>query len=413
MKTLLRKFFCKVNLHFVALSCCGIFGLFESLRAQEIPEGFYPVRPSGMGGAFTAVANSEDAIWTNPAGISRIKKARSRNSVHLASFPAITAGYNGEGDTFIKSVRDGEKALVSGADKIQNKPFWALASMAPVMIMEMAQSTTAVGAFSVIQTNAVVDDDNPSQARASIVMDTGGVVSFTKSNKSNRFNVGIQARYVARGAYEEYLPLATLDDREQMKKNFMDNSNKSVGLGVDAGFMWTLADFWFPTIGVSVLNIPVSGCKKDYLNPFSKKRETVCGTVFRGTINNPDALSVLDPTDIRFGISISPRITQKIGMRIALDQHHFHTLSGEQHFGYSEIPLLKTVHAGVELYTGNPLLQSPASVSMGYSQGYYTMGANLQLGILSLGFARFGRDVSNDVTPKEDIRYIGSFSLRM
>ncbi len=46
-------------------------------NAEEIPEGFTGVRSIGMGDAFTAVANDENAIWTNPAGIGRSRKARS------------------------------------------------------------------------------------------------------------------------------------------------------------------------------------------------------------------------------------------------------------------------------------------------------------------------------------------------
>ena len=385
-----------------------------SAMGQEIPENYHPVKPNGMGGAFTSVANDENAVWTNPAGIARIRKARSRSTVNLVRFPNAVFGVNSEARNFAQSIKNGKDSLVEKSSSLkESKPFWAMGGAFPMMMLDMGNMPTVLGAFSHFTTKAVIDKENPTQADTQVIWDTGAVLGIAKTSRTNRVNVGIQARAITRGAYEEYVPVVTLADREEMNRRFKANSNKSAAVAVDTGVMWTFADFWFPTIGVSVLNLPSSGCKKDYLNPFSKRRETVCGTVYHGQINNQDAISTVDPTDIRFGASITPRLSHKIGMRIALDMHHFHVLSGQNNYGYSSIPVLKTIHAGVEIFEGNPLLPSPFSLTAGFSQGFPTCGASMNLGFLTVDFAAFGRDISSTATPQSDQRFVGGLSFEI
>ena len=391
---------------------CGVASL--SAQGQEIPENYDPVRPAGIGGAFTSIANDENAVWTNPAGIARIRKARSRSTVNLVRFPNLAAGVNTEAKSFAESVKAGKDALIQKSSQLkESKPFWAMGEAFPMMMLDMSGMPAILGAFTHFTTKAVIDKDNPAQANTQMVWDTGAVFGIAKTNRTNRFNIGIQARAISRGAFEEYVPIVTLADRKEMNKRFTADSNKSTALAVDSGMMWTFADFWFPTIGISVLNMPTSGCKKDYLNPFSERRETECGTVYTGTIVNQDAISTVDPTDIRIGASITPRLSHKLGMRIAVDVHHFHVLSGQDNYGYSNIPVMKTLHAGIEIFEGNPLLRSPFSVSAGFSQGSPTFGAFMNLGYCTLEFASYGRDISSTATPQIDRRYVAGLSFEI
>ena len=376
----------------------------------EVPEHYHPVRPNGMGGAYTAVANDENAVWTNPAGISRIRKARSRKTSNLVKFPNAIAGGNKSLYTTYKADSAEGASAISGASAEDN-PFWVVAGAFPMFMFNVGRQVAAVtGAYSHTTMEAVVDSENTEQANTEIISDAGGVLGMALTNKSNRFSLGVQARSIGRYAYEGTLPVTTLTDQDLLESEFKEGSNQSAAVGVDIGAIWTLADFWFPTIGISVLNVP-TGCKKDYLNPFSKTRETVCGTVFSGNFANPDAVSTVDPTDIRFGISMTPRLSRKIALRIAAGVHHYHVTSGENNYGLSSIPILKTIHGGVELFVGNPLTPSPFSITTGYSQGFATWGVSTRLSFLSLDFASFGRDISTTSTPKEDRRYLGGVSF--
>ena len=69
------------------------------------------------------------------------------------------------------------------------------------------------------------------------------------------------------------------------------------------------------------------------------------------------------------------------------------------------------LHAGVELFTGNPLVVSPLAVRAGFNQGFVTVGGTLHLGFMTIEVASYGADVSTTAKPQEDRRYLGSFTF--
>ncbi len=393
------------------------FGLSGRAHALEIRDHFTTVLPMGMGGAFTAVSNDENAIWTNPAGISRVRKQRARHAVNKVKFPNLVGGVNPGAKAFYgamsSSVDEGELAtkISQNSAQLVDKPFWVMAGAAPLMMLNFGrQLSTALAGYSYTTMKAQVDSVNPNLTTTEIISDVGGVAGFALTNSSNRFNLGFQVRPISRYAFEDTLATSTFLDAKLMQETLKTNANVSQGLAIDGGMMFTLADFWFPTIALAVINAP-SGCKDNYLNPFSMTRETVCGTVFTGKFSNPDAISTVDPTDFRVGMSITPRFGRKLAMRLAADLHQITLTSGTSTYGLSDIPLMKRVHAGIQIITGNPLLPSPFSISGGISQGYVTAGASLRLGWLSFDVATFGRDISSTGVPYEDRRSVAGFSL--
>lgn len=390
-------------------------GLSMPSYAEEVPEHFTPVRPIGMGGAFTAVANDESSVWTNPAGIARSRKARSRGSLNLTKVPNIIAGANSEARNFYSGFSSAQdksvENVVTSMDELGDKPFWARAALFPVTLFDLGRDTPmAFGLYSNTTVKAVISKDTPEEARIEAVSDLGSVITYGFTSDSNRFNVGLQIRPIWRYAYEDRIPSEELVNKDTMKARMEADSNRSQGLGADFGMMYTIADFWYPTIGVAVLNLP-TGCRDDYLNPFTETRQTVCGTIYKGKFGNEDALSTVDPTDIRVGFSLTPRLGRKLAMRFAVDAHQLPAGTPEQSYGLQGIEASKLLHAGIELFTGNPLLVSPFALRAGYSQGFVTSGASVNLGYVSFEFAYFGRDVSSTSAPIEDRRYLGSFSF--
>lgn len=381
---------------------------------QELHEGFNAVRPLGMGGASVGLANDEYVFWTNPAGVARNRKHRQRHRFFFSKLPHIGAGVNTKAKKLYSSQSsDKELAEIIGeSDELgSDKPFWANVNVAPMTMFDVSrQMPGAVALYSNTTTKMLVESDTPEQARISMISDAGGVVNLGVTNWTNRFSASVQVRYVSRYAYEDVIPTNEVSDSSAMQTRIQEGANQTAGLGVDVGGLATLADFWFPTVGFSVLNIP-TGCHEDYLNPHSKQRETVCGTKYTGEIENEDALSVVDPTDIRVGLSITPRITRKMALRLALDAHHIYVASGSQSFGLSGVEPQKMLHAGVELFFGNPLLRAPLSFRFGSNQGLITSGFSVNMGFLSIDFATYGVDVSSTAKVIEDRRQVATFSL--
>jgi hypothetical protein len=382
---------------------------------EEIPEGFTGVRPAGMGDAFTAVANDENAVWTNPAGIGRTRRARSRNTFHITKFPNLIGGANANGQAFYKgyssAANQSVEAIVSQSANLGDKPFWARTSAFPVTILDIGSDTpTALGAYWNTTAKVIVPKDTPDVARIEAVSDLGGVLAIGTQNFVNRLNTGLQIRPIARYAYEDRIPSDTLLNKGDMATRLRDDSNKSQAVAVDAGILYTIADFWFPTVGLSVLNLP-TGCRSEFLNPFTKKKERVCGTVYHGTFANDAALSTVDTTDIRLGIAITPRLGRSLSARIALDVHHIPLGNEKASYGLHGIEVGKLVHVGFEIFSGNPLNIANFSARAGYSQGFASAGVTADFGYGSIEFATYGRDVSSSAAPLEDRRYLLSLTF--
>ncbi len=405
-----------LRFHLIALAwlAAGILLFPRYAKAQEIPESFTPIRPQGMGGAFTAVANDENAVWTNPAGLARGRKPRSRGAVNLIKAPNIIVGANAASREFINGVNTSSNtglAVVSDkADKLSEKPFWATTAVFPLAMFDAGGAPSIAGAYSATTIQSVIDEDSRDLAKTSAVTDLGALYGLALTDKNHSLSLGLVGRYVARYAYEDKIPLASLKVPNDLQTRIKAGSNRSTALAVDAGVMWTVADFWFPTIGLSMLNAPI-GCKDGYLNPFSKKREKVCGTVFHGEFENPEAISTVDPSDLRFGLSITPRFSSKLAARVALDLHHLPVTVGDSHFGLDGIEPIKQLHAGIEVFVGNPLERSPLTVAMGLSQGYFTFGTTVEVGVFALEFSTYGRDISSTSTSREDRRMLAGLSL--
>lgn len=390
------------------------------LTATELPEFYVPVRPAGMGGAFTAIANDHNSIWTNPAGIGRIRKARSRQGIHLFAIPTLMFGANAEGQSFLSDVQAAssnqsssqEQNIRTALEKSQgaSKPLWGRLVIGSSLFFEYSKGTPAViGLYSNTRAKLVIDPDADAATQVETISDQGAVLGVGFTNRTNRFNVGLQIRPMTRYAFDDRVEVSLLADQTALQEKIQSDSNNGSGVGVDLGMIWTFADFWFPTFGIAMLNVP-TGCRDEYLNPFAQVRQRVCGTTFTGTINNPEALSLVDPTDLRVGVSITPRLSRKLALRIGLDAHHLYFTDGQSYYGLSGAEGLKQFHGGLEIFIGNPLLLNPFSVRVGYGEGFASYGLTMRFGFLALEVASYGRDISSTTSPQEDRRILASLT---
>ena len=387
----------------------------STLARAEVPEGYLTPRPMGLGGAFTAVANDESAFWTNPAGIARVRKARSRKGLHILKLPNLTLGVNAASRSFYGAI----SATTSGgvADVIANsnldtsKPFYARAAAFPSILFDLGKNNPAgLGVFQNSTMRVYIDKDIPTDARVSSVSDIGTSFGYAFTDSSNRMTLGFTLRPTYRYAYEDTIPSSELKSRSALYTRIKKDNNRGVGLGADVGFLYTLADYWFPTFGLAVRNLP-TGCKKDYLNPFTEKRQNICGTKYTGSEGNPEALSVIDPTDARVGMSISPRVGSDYGIRFSADIQNIYLGQSSTYYGLPGIDIAKMLHGGLEVFTGNPLERSAYAFQLGANQGFVTWGFAINSAFGSLEFASYAADVSNTLKRVEDRRYLTSFSM--
>ncbi len=395
-----------------------LLGLLLQPHAQaELPEGYATPRPMGLGGAFTAIASDESAFWTNPAGIARARKARSREGVHILKIPNLTLGANAASRSFYAAIvgttSAGVADVIANSNLNENRPFYARAAAFPVIMFDAGKNAPAgFGVFENSTMRIYIDKDVPTDARISAITDVGTNLGYAFTNAANRLSLGFNIRPTYRYAYEDTAPSSELKSRTALYKRVKRDSNRGFGLGADVGLLYTLADFWFPTLGLAIRNLP-TGCKDDYLNPFTEKRQKICGTIYSGSRGNPEALSVVDPTDARIGLSISPRIAKDFGIRFAADVQNLYFGTSSAYYGLPGLDISKLLHGGIEVFSGNPLERSRFAVQLGANQGFFTFGASINSIIGSFEFASYAADVSNTVKRVEDRRYVASLSVSL
>jgi hypothetical protein len=378
----------------------------------ELPEGFTGTRPAGMGGAFTAVANDENAFWTNPAGVARARKARARHGIHIAKFPNVSLGVNAGSRGLYTAIMGASSSniadSIAAADILSDKPFYIRGSVFPVIMFEAGKNQPmGFGLVSNSVSKIYIDKDIPTDARVVSITDVGAGFGIAYTNFANRLNLGVTLRPTYRYAYENTIPVEELKNKTSLARRFRKDSNAGLGVGVDVGAMFTLSDFWFPTIGIAARNLP-TGCQGDYLNPNSEERQNICGTKYSGKGGNPDALSRIDPTDLRAGVSISPRFSRELGLRFAADIHNVYMKSSTAYYGLPGVDIAKLLHGGLEVFSGNPLEQSRFSLRVGSNQGFVTYGASILLPWFHVDFASYGVDISDQAKRVEDRRYLAS-----
>jgi hypothetical protein len=380
---------------------------------QELHENFYNARSLGMGDAFTATANDETAFWNNPAGVSRNRKHRTREFLH-GYMPNIGLGINAktrELYTAFSSEDDFATAVAGNDDLSQNQSYFMNTHMFPVVMWDYGpQAPGAAGIYLNSTVRMFVSEDAPEFAQVTSTSDVGFIKSVVFTDDMNLMSFGAQVRVVNRYALEDTIGLTELKDRQAVLNRFKENANKTTGLGVDVGALLTLPDFWYPSLGIAIYNLP-TGCKEEYLNPHSKLRQTVCGTIYQGDIANPEALTVVDPMDLRVGLAISPRVTRDLTMRLGLDLHHLAIPVGTQTYGLTEVDPIKLTHAGFEIYRGNPLEQPTLAFRLGSYQGFVTSGFTIRNSWVSVDIATYGTNVSTSSRAVQDRRFISNFSF--
>lgn len=366
------------------------------------------VKPSGMGGAYTAVAGDHNAPFTNPAGVTRVKKARGRGFFHHLQAPNLVLGANANGQKMF-GLMQGTDSLDASFATLDKNGAWAVASISPMGVFQYGSTVITAGYANETILSAIPNPNDATLIGIKSMMDSTPYLNFAWHDRSNLISGALQVRSIQRFATDMTIPVSMLGDKAAVKAAYDDHSSETYSLAVDAGLMFTFADFWYPTIGLAVFNLPL-GCKEGYLNPYSKARENVCGSVFTGKNLDPDAINGVDPTDLRLGFSISPRMGRNLGIRMAVDYHHIHVANGEDNYGLSEIPISKQLHAGFQIYQGNPLLPAPYALSFGMGQGMVSFGASANYEGFQIELTTYGRDISYEVAPQQDRRTLLSIS---
>ena len=307
--------------------------------AQDYFPNYERIRPLGMGGAFTAVSDSEDAAFYNPAGLNNLTAGR------VTIFNPMVEGSKTAADAitdFNDVNTDNEIQIADFLKKHIGEPTHFRVQLTP----GYARKNFAIYGLANANLDARIRDRANPMADIVAVGDAGGQLSFAYGFKEGMVQVGGTARLIHRWSIDKaYSPRDFLDNTF----SFDNEAKTGTGLGGDLGVIVHLPTRFSPSVGLVV---------KDVASP-----------------KIGEALK--NKQDIRFGVAAKQAF--EIGTLIVA--------ADVRRIGQNE-DFWKKVYLGAEF-----AFPKFVSLRTGLYQGYWSAGASLDLHILKLAYATYAAEV--------------------
>ncbi|KAB8030907.1 hypothetical protein [Fluviispira multicolorata] len=348
----------------------------------------------GMGGAFVGLANDENSIFSNPAGIGFFEKRENSKSIlKFASFPNITAAANsysaGLLDYYFNSnTKYPTKELENSIENANPTDIvYSRASLFPTVVISHFQfgflaDTLVTGyttKYAAPKTSAFSTQSNPitydrifslvSRTQAGPCFGVG--IPLPSSNVS----FGVGARYLERASI-----ISTIEGNQNgfVKESSDDTSNKinrTQGVAIDIGILIPFR---------SVLNFKIGASALDIGN-----------TTFQPSDNN--STKEIEVMNLKTGMSINPSIGKDVGFLMSVEAERIND---------QRVNDRDKLRVGSELSFGS-FNNSDAFISLraGYSMRTVSAGLTLSTLFARLEFATFGEAVQTNDGVVADRRY--------
>jgi hypothetical protein len=394
-----------------------------------------------MGGSATANTGDVDDIFFNPAGVAWLRNPRRKNAVERINFPGLTIGGNALAQdalwealnapfeakyspytaildipaNFVNADRFGK--LIKAAVEHPGDPIFMEAQFYPAMVGGGRNGSTFVFGLPVrTEFNAgVLDEADTSKLYISSRTTAGAILAFSGGTKSRLLTYGVNLRPNYRYSYETQDYPSGSTSFTDFRNSVGGGANKTWGVQADAGVMMVAADYWFPTLGIAVRNIPTK-CVANYTNPISGKTSTVCGSARTGTITAENSADAIDPTEVRLGFAMTPRFrlgTARANLRLSVDGYPLPVTFGSNNYGFADLGVNEVLHAGAEFFIGNMFEAQSFGVRVGVNGANLTWGASLSLLGMELTYAKYpGYSLVPGQTERQDARHLIGLTFR-
>ncbi len=351
-----------------------VFFFFLALTAVSVPafaaefDFFYRgIRPLGMGDAFTALANDENAAFYNPAGLDSVKKGR------VEPFP-LTVEYSANTPKLISDMSNIDTgnlpATTDTLRKYIGKPQYVRASLFPNYTRRGFQ----VGVLAQAKFKGEVHQPSYPYVDVNGGVDGAGVVAFSRGfdarQGKDRLSVGITGMFVQRNGISRRYTATDIADKNY---DFSNDLKTGSAFGFNLGAIYQFKKWPFkPAVGLAIQNFG----DMDFGRDVGKVKQA-----------------------INFGVSISDFIW-KFPTTIAFDYKDVAAnLGGDKDKG-------KRVYLGAEID-----LHKMFTVRTGLNQGYVSFGAELRIWVIKLAYARYSEEVGAYAGQKSDERNVFLLSV--
>lgn len=353
-------------------------GLVSFAYADEEPSFYLGIKPAGMGGAYCAIANDENALFFNPAGLSEIKKSK-WGIVN----PTLKIG---EGCKNIQDMQDKLDEADTDEDRADVlRDFIPLDVLVGIDLFPY-YITPDFGVGVLGLGNVRMEVLNPVTPRVEIsgFVDTTIVGSWNTKINPN-LAVGATLKSINRSRFVDkrdptkhtiVLGAADLTNSDDIADDYIETETGS-GMGLDIGTLYKLNKK--TTLGLTLQDI--GGTSLEWDNEVKSRipGRARLGAAYKADL--PKALAAIKAEDVT----------------LALD---FADLGTGGSF-------YKKIHFG-----GEAIVLRKVSLRFGVNQGYGTFGLGYRLGFLQLDWAYFSEERGEHVGQQQDKSQMVKVSLR-
>ena len=341
------------------------------------------IRPVAMGQAFTAVADDQNALYYNPAGLARIEGFSMElfspfvgtNSHVLDSSTKIQDKVQNLGGTSTTANIEAAKDLIS---TVQGKNHWIRYGANPYFVLPNFGFALLLNG----ELDAVVSQPLPELMDLRMDMDTDVRIGYGRHLLGPKLAVGGSLGYRHRVALDASVSTEFIDEllegQDRLQQEFKELLRAGNGFGVDVGMLFTPTPFMRPTFGLAIINLGGLGFSEStILDDFPA--------------NPPPAI----PQEVRTGFSIRPEFGP------------FYLLGSvevrRQNLPY---PASEKISFGGEAGWGNHV-----RFQLGLLDGFLSGGFETRLWILNLRIATYGSEAGLYPGHKPERRYLIGMKL--
>ncbi len=331
--------------------------------ARELPSYFEGVRPLGMGGAFTAVADDENALFYNPAGLDRVQSW----GMGIVN-PLLEVGE--KGIDLYKDAQDtdfdSEAEVFDLLEEYVGEYLHYRAALFPHFVMRHF----ALGVLAQSTVNMEVHNPQYPEAMVDGLGTIGAHAGFGYGFWDGKLRVGVGGKYVK--AYRLRQTYTAFDiSQSDFEDRIDDDMKEGAGFGFDAGVMTTIPVLLEPTFALMILNIS----------------DTDLG----------DAGELPQQVNLGFSASHSFSWLTLVGAADWVDV--------TQNLGDDD-DMYRRLHFGLE-----GRLVKILSLRTGLYQGYASFGATVDFKLLKLDYANYAEEIGSAAGDRSDRRQVVQLSL--
>lgn len=346
----------------VSLICVlgGVLSLVSRAQAQ-LPMGWVSARSLGMGNAYTAVVDNGDAIFYNPAGLARV------SGIHWTVLDPRAAINSPENLQMSGELNTSDVAAM--IDKFYGKRIWGGIAGGKSAIW---LPYFAVAAYQNSEVGAYVGSSPNTRLDLNYYFDYGGALGMAADLVPGFLSLGASVKYINRTGTISQIGPSTLAgvDAEKLKSEMQ---RRGVGYGVDFGALLRFPGQVSPSISFVYRDAGIT----------SFSHEDGAGP----------------PTSIRSEMLVGA------GLKFDLPLVTITPAIDFRYVNWTGVATGLGINAGVEVSL--PLLDLRA----GMSQGYYTAGAGIDLGILQIDAATWAVELGAYPGQHPDRRYMAQVTL--